>query len=262
MNKEKLLTQRIWFLLLIVALFFLPAISQTRYDPRNTALVIATVLSKPIIGDYKEFYIIAKLLLLCVSVLPFIINRSEKFVLLYYSIILIITGLFQNMANTAEYGFVWLIGNTIVILLVSIFCGIDVLKKKSIIEKYELCKKRLWVLPFMALALLFPYGIGPNNAIIPQFGVNMFTNEAGLTYCMITPIILGIFLLFPNKIDMQTHFITAFVGFIFGIFNIMNWFILQPVFWWMGILHMPLILLSLYSFIVLRKKERPALASA
>ncbi len=90
----------------------------------------------------------------------------------------------------------------------------------------------------------------------------MFTNEAGLTYCMITPIILGIFLLFPNKIDMQTHFITAFVGFIFGIFNIMNWFILQPVFWWMGILHMPLILLSLYSFIVLRKKERPALASA
>ncbi len=159
------------------------------------------------------------------------------------------------MANTAEYGFVWLIGNTIVILLVSIFCGIDVLKKKSIIEKYELCKKRLWVLPFMALALLFPYGIGPNNAIIPQFGVNMFTNEAGLTYCMITPINPRNF--YYSPIDRYAeHFITHSLD-LFLEYSYMNWFILQPVFWGWHIAY-AMNTLSLYSFIVLRK-ERPAL---
>ena len=255
MNNYKPLTQRIWFLLLIFVLFFLPAISQKKYDPQSTSLVIAAVLSKPIIYDYKNFYTIAKLILLSISVVPFIIKRSEKIVLLYYSIILMITGFFQNMSSTTEYGFVWLIGNTIVIVLVSIFCVIDVFKKNSIIEKGGIYKKRLWVVPFMALALLFPYGISPDNVIIPQFGINMLTNEAGLTYCMITPIILGIFLLFPNTISMQTHFITAFVGLGFGVFNILNWFIFQPVFWWMGVLHMPLIILSLYSLIVLRKER-------
>jgi len=53
-----------------------------------------------------------------------------------------------------------------------------------------------------------------------------------------------------NKITLR---ITSFVGFLFGILNMITWFILNTSFWWMGILHFPLLIISFVGLVLSKK---------
>ena len=97
-----------------------------------------------------------------------------------------------------------------------------------------------------------PYNI-KNNTIVPSIST-IFTNEAGVTYCMITPVILGI-LLFSKNINKATLNIISFVGLSFGIFNMMTWFGFNIKDWWMGILHLPLLIISIYGLRISKMKK-------
>lgn len=121
-----------------------------------------------------------------------------------------------------DYGFTFIIGNMIVQYIIAICCFNDIIKGKSKISKEDLNKKALWIIPLMTLAFLMPYNI-KNNTIVPSIST-IFTNEAGVTYCMITPVILGILILFSKNINKATLNIISFVGLSFGIFNMMTWF--------------------------------------
>ena len=48
----------------------------------------------------------------------------------------------------------------------------------------------------------------------------IFTNEAGVTYCMITLVIIGMLILFSKNINKATLNVISFVSLSFGIFNI------------------------------------------
>jgi membrane protein implicated in regulation of membrane protease activity len=52
--------------------------------------------------------------------------------------------------------------------------------------------------------------------------------------------------------------VTAFAGLITAVFNLLQWFVFNPQFWWMGVLHLPLLAISIYAFVLsLRKIARP-----
>lgn len=252
---SKAITERLWFRLFILLTFLFPVISQIKYDPRDTGLLVADVLAHPLIYTYPLLFPIAKAILLLTFLAPFLIKRSEKVVLLYYAVILVLTALFQNVAETKEYGWVWIVGNTIAMLVVSLFCFADLVRQRTTIKRDGLAVHRLWIVGLVALAFFFPYGIGATGAVIPGMENGVLTNEAALTYCMITPVILGIFLLFPDGINPQTKFVTAFVGCLFGLMNMLTWFVLQPMSWWMGVLHLPLLILSVYGLMDIRNKS-------
>lgn len=105
----------------------------------------------------------------------------------------------------------------------------------------------------MILAFLMPYII-ENNKIMPSIST-IFTNEAGVTYCMITPVIIGMLILFSKNIDKATINIISFVGLSFGIFNMMTWFGFNIKDWWMGILHLPLLIISIYGLRISKIKK-------
>ncbi|GAH34148.1 unnamed protein product, partial [marine sediment metagenome] len=44
--------------------------------------------------------------------------------------------------------------------------------------------------------------------------------------------------------NIVTFRITSFVGLLLGSVNMINWFILNRDFWWLGVLHLPLFLLA------------------
>ena len=83
---------------------------------------------------------------------------------------------------------------------------------------------------------------------------DLIMNESGLTYCMVTPIIISILLLYYPHINKITLRVTSFVGFLFGVLNMITWFILNASFWWMGIIHIPLLIISCVG-VVLSKKH-------
>lgn len=246
-----------WFKLLLLFIFFIPSYTQAPYDPINTADVIKYVLSKPILLNIDFLLPMAKLLLLLLIVMIVFINikLSSTIFLGYYAFILIILSVFQNISFTKDYGFTWLIGNTIIMLISSAFCIYDVVKHKTKIEHKNLQFRRLWVIIPMLLAFLMPYTLDEQEIIRPSFGLFVLTNEAGVTYCMITPVALGVMILFSKKIYKPTFYIVSFIGLIFAIMNMLTWFILQSQNWWMGVLHLPLLMLSTYGLILCREND-------
>jgi hypothetical protein len=105
-----------------------------------------------------------------------------------------------------------------------------------------------WIAPLAALALFAPIEA---SSLIPDFRLeNLLANEAGLTYCMMTPVTLAVLVLFYPTVNRVVLRISSFVGIIFGIINEVMWFVVLPVGWWMGVLHIPLLVIAVYGFVL------------
>jgi hypothetical protein len=92
-----------------------------------------------------------------------------------------------------------------------------------------------------------------SNGLMKFSLIDFFINEAGLAYCMITPVILSfLFLYFPN-VNKVTLRITSFTGLYFGIMNMLTWFLLNTEYWWMGVIHLPLLINSMIGLILSTK---------
>jgi len=258
---KKPLGHTIWFKIVITVLFFVPAYTQVPYDPPEIPNIIAYVLANPLIVQIAWLLPLFKLLLLAAVILPITgicgPKFSSKIVIGYYTFILLIVGIFQNMANTMAYGFVFLVGNGIVQFIVLAFCAYDFAKGKTVIDRKNLNANRFWIIPLMVLAFFMPYSTDCICTIYPAISLNVFFNEAGVTYCMITPVIIGVLLLYSKGADKATLSIMSYAGLIFGIMNMITWFGINRDNWWMGVLHLPLLVISLYGLIVAHIENSP-----
>lgn len=253
---KKPLGHTIWFKMVLTILVFLPSVTQIPYNPANTTDVVASVMAYPLITSIPLLLPISKLILLIVVLLPLISSKfSERVLIAYYCIILLVVGIFQNMSITKDYGFVWLLGNTFIQFLVLIYCLYDFFNRKSVIKIKDINKKRLWVVLPMLLAFLMPYSVNTYGGIRPSLTISVLWNESGVTYCMITPVIVGIMILFSKKIYKPLMSVVSYVGLVFGLLNMITWFGLQNENWWMGILHLPLLILSFYGLIISKKEK-------
>jgi len=246
----------IWLKIVLTIVLFIPAYAQVAYDPAATTDVIAAVMSNPFVIQVSWLLPIFKLLLLAVVILSIVnIKTSKNILIVYYAFILLVVGIFQNMANTEEYGFVILLGNILVQFIVLAFLIYDIIKSKTKIDNKSLNTKRLWIIPLMLLAFLMPYAINSDGNIYLSFSFSILFNEAGVTYCMITPVVIGLLLLYSKGVDKATLSVISYVGFAFGLLNMMTWFIMNSADWWMGVLHLPLLIIAFYGLITVYKEK-------
>ncbi|GAP12535.1 hypothetical protein LARV_00271 [Longilinea arvoryzae] len=249
----------IWPKVILTLLLFVPAVAQRPYDPANTSAVVAAVLSRPLINGLPALLPVAKLALLLAVILPVVSGRFSKRLLMgYYGFFLIPVAIFQNIAVTAEYNLAWLVGNTLLQLVVAAYCLYDFFEHKSEIRSGDFSKGRAWVIPLMLLAFLMPYGVDASGNIQPVFSGAVIWNEAAVTYCMITPVVLGMLLMYSKGVCKPVLSIIAYAGLLFGLLNMMTWFVMQSQNWWMGVLHLPLLILSISGLLTAREKTAPA----
>lgn len=252
---KKPLGHMIWFKVLLTTIVFIPPYTQMLYDPSHTPDVIAIVMEKPLVLSIAWVLPLVKMFFLVVIVLPFIFDKfPHRFLLGYYVLILLNISIMQNMSFTEKYGFVWLIGNTLVQWVVLLFCLVDILKGKTLIKKENFVASRLWIVLLMLLAFLMPYSV-KEGSVYPSLTYDVFFNESGVTYCMITPIVIGILLLYSKGVHKPTLSVISYVGFVFGLLNMMTWFVFQIENWWMGVLHLPLVILSFYGLLISYKEK-------
>ena len=246
----------IWLKIVLTIVFFIPAYAQVSYDPAEIRDIIAAVLSNPLVVQAEWLLPIFKLLLFSVVVMSTMdMKYSKKITMGYYAFILLIVGIFQNMANTEEYGFVILTGNILVQFVVLAFFIHDIVKGKTIIDKGNLNVRRLWIAPLMLFAFLMPYSIDGLGNIYPSFSLSVLYNEAGVTYCMITPIVIGLLLLHSKGVNKATLSVASYVGFIFGLMNMVTWFGMNNENWWMGVLHLPLLVIAFYGLVIANREK-------
>ncbi len=231
-----------WFKAVLAVLTFAPLITSQPYDYSKTQQIISSVLENPLINQVDWLKPVSKLLLLAIAAWTLQRKNSRRNpLMLYYAICLFAFGVFQNLAVT-DSGFTLITGNLLCNWAVGFYCLYDFLKGKSWMNSKCLKKGRLWLVAPMLFAFLFPYTIR-GEIIIPSFS-NILTNEACLTYCMLTSILLGLMLLFPDGVSGSTLSLLSFVGLWYGALNLITFFVLDPVNWWMGVLHIPLVIIS------------------
>jgi len=260
---RKPLGQTIWFKAALTLALFIPPLSKISYDSAVTSDVIASVLGHPWIISVPVLLPLAKLVLLSAVILPFLLNSiSGRVVMIYYGVMLIPVGIFQNIAITENYGFVWLIGNTVVQCCVAAYCLYTAFHHLTGIRREKIDKRRLWIIIPMLIAFLMPYIADGQGIIRPAFPMSVLWNESGVTYCMITPVVIGMLLLFPQNAYKPALSVISYIGLLFGLLNMMTWFALNSESWWMGVLHLPLLILSIYGMLSAHQANRKDMEAA
>ncbi len=262
-HARKPLTDRAWFRALALCALAAPCATAAPYPAEETPALIAAVLAHPLAASVPALLPAAKLALCACALAPWVAaRRGGRIVLGYYATILVIVGIFQNISLATPYGFAWVAGNTAVQLLVAIACARDAGESPGRARPAHLDRRRLWLLAPMALAFAMPYGFDATGAIVPTFDAGVFANEAGVTYCMITPVVVGTLVLFPGSAAPSTLSFASFVGLAFGIANLITWFGLDPASWWMGILHLPLVVASAMGLFCARRMRAQGIATS
>lgn len=214
--------------------------------------LIQSVLSHPWAEYVPVLLPIAKLALLAVAVIGIVgFGPYSRIVLGYYAAILVVVAIFQNTA-TLSGGTAVILGNTVAQLIVAVVC---VLGFRRAITAAPLRRERLWLTPFMLWAFLYPFAIS-GGTVVAGGWADVLTNGAGVTYCMITPVIAGTMALRPEAYGRTNRVIVAWLGTIFGLLNMMTWFVINPASWWMGILHIPLMVVAGFLLITSWREPR------
>ncbi|MFB0504503.1 MAG: hypothetical protein ACETWE_11765 [Candidatus Bathyarchaeia archaeon] len=156
----------------------------------------------------------------------------------------------QSIAVTEKYGLSIITLNLVMFNVVAAFWFWEAIVQESDFTPQKKPTLKYWVIPVAFLAFWYPCDISGVLAV-PDFNpIQLLTNEAGLTFCMMTPVYLAILALYYPRVNIATLRVTALVGVIIAFYNVLVNFILAPSLWWNGVLHMPLLTVSAYALIL------------
>ena len=258
-----ILTRKWWLYPLLLLLLFIPPYTSQGYDPRRTIDLVGEVLSGPLSNALPPLMPVAKILPLALVAGVFLYgNRMRRPFNVYMATLYMALALFQTTAVTPTFGLVVISGNLALVLVVALSWIWEVAAESNDFGPAEHQLWRWWVAPLALVALLEPVDVATMS---PDFSpVRLMTNEAGLSYCMMTPLVLATLTLFHPRINLAVLRVNSFVGIAFGTINMIVWFGLETWGWWMGVLHIPLLVLSLYAFLLAHgrgQQEVPRVAS-
>ncbi len=101
--------------------------------------------------------------------------------------------------------------------------------------------------PLAILAFWFPIADDLNPDFSPLL---LLTSDYGIFFCPTTPVVLAVLTIIYPRLNPGLLTATSLVGLIFGLFNAMTLFIVPEYTLWMFVLHLPLILISLYGLTI------------
>jgi hypothetical protein len=107
--------------------------------------------------------------------------------------------------------------------------------------------KRPMIWPILLALVAFWEPINPLT-LRPDFNpVYILTSGAGLSFCMATPLYLAILARYFPQVNKPAFLATAFTGVMLSLGNVGLDFVIYPIYWWVGVLHIPLFVISAYS---------------
>jgi hypothetical protein len=253
-GKVERITRKWWFFLLFILLQFVtpPYASKGYKFPQEWGDVVYHALGNAIVYSHSQLYPIFKVIpiILLIGIIIFR-NKAARLFCTFVSISYALFAFGQSIAVTEKYGVAICTLNIIMFLAVAVFWAWEAVVLQSDFTPRKLPVWRYWVVPLAILAFW-----GPANRGRPDFNpAYLLTNSTGLAFCMMTPVYVGLLSLYWPKVNMAVLRVTSLVGLIIGLYNIPYQFIVSPTkFYWGGILHIPLFVISVYGLILSLKK--------
>jgi len=253
--KLERITRRWWFLVLFVLIQFLPPYASKGYKIEDWGKVIQHALGNAIVYKHPEIYPYVNTIpiLLLAGILVFR-NRLARVFSIYVAFSYVVFTIGQSVAVTEKYGISICTINFVMFLIVAILWAWETVVLQNDYTLRKLPIWRYWVVPLAVLAFWSPASRGR-----PDFNpVYLFTSGSGLAFCLMTPVYVGLLTLYWPKVNIATLRVTSLVGLIIGLYNMHVNFIISPsTHWWNGVLHIPLLVISLYGLILSLKRLPP-----
>ena len=182
-------------------------------------------------------------------------NRFRRLFSIYVAFSYILFALVQNIAVTEKYGLSICTINLIMFLAVAGFWIWEAIVLQNDFSPAKIPIWRYWIVPLALLAFWAPSN--PRTGV-PDFNpAYLFTNGAGIAFCMMTPVYIGLLTFYYPRVNIVTLRVTSLVGLIIGLYNVGTNFIISPgTLWWNGVLHIPLLIISIYGLVLSLKKLR------
>ena len=255
-SKLERITRKWWFFLLFVFIQFIPPYASKGYKLDEWGDVISHALRKAVIYSYSELFPIFKIIPIILLIGIFVFrNKVARLFSIYVSISYVLFAFGQSIAVTEKYGVTICTINIVIFLAVAGFWVWEAMVVKNDFRPAKLPIWRYWVVPLAVLAFWYPLDL---QTFKPAFNpIYLFTNVAGVTFCMMTPVYVGLLTLYWPKVNIATLRVTSLVGLIIGLYNMNLNFIVRPsILWWNGVLHIPLLVISLYGLILSLKRPQ------
>jgi len=250
--KLDLITRKWWFFLFFILLQLIPPYASKGYKMSEWGFVIGDILSHSFIFSRVQLYPIFKIIpiLLVVSII-FLKNRIVRLFSIYAGITYVLFALLQLIAVTEKYGLGIMVNCLIMFLTVATFWFWESVAKKNDFTPQKQPIWKYWVIPLAFLAFWEPIN---TETLMPEFNpIYILTSDAGLAFCMMTPVYLSLLTIYYPRVNTATLRVTSLVGVIIGFYHLFDF--LSPKGWWLGTLHIPLLTISIYGLVLsLRKK--------
>ena len=256
MEKLEKASRKWWFfVILLTAQSVLLPVASRNFDPQNVPKMVSVTLGNAVQNHLGSLNILFQSLSLLMLVLLVIFkNKVRTLFNGYVAVSYTAFAFIQNMAVTELYGFSVVTVNFVMFLFVAYVWIRELFNPENNYDFSNFRWEYLWMIVFALFAYLCPFtSHGETDWNLLHF----FTRNTATAFCLATPLFLTILTLNLPKVNIVTYRITAIIGVIIGLYNMMNFFNPHTVF--LGVVHVPLLTISLYSAIlsykVTRKKE-------
>ncbi len=246
------LTERRWFYFLLLIMFLTtPPFSSAGYSWFQLKDVILSALSNAVIYSLSDLFwpslMIHVMIILILAMMIFNRQLAVKLFNWYAFILYSMIAVGQNIAFTEKYGLVVLVGNLILTSITAILWGWETLSaKRNTFEKANLSLSTMWLAPLAFFAFWDPQRPLADPCLLIRC---LIAGYYGTAYCMTTPLILTIMIVFYPGVNRSVMRYTAFPGLLFATISVLApKFSLAP--FWSGVTHVPLLLTSLYALLL------------
>ncbi|PKO12879.1 MAG: hypothetical protein CVU39_22340 [Chloroflexi bacterium HGW-Chloroflexi-10] len=247
------LVEAVWyrwrFLLLILMPQMIPPYASEGYTLSEWGMVNTFILTHPFKDFFAGFYPVFQIMPLVLLVTIFLAGRRVSRIFSgYAAVTYVIIAFLQSISVSDTYGFAVHTANLMTFLTLA---GLWFRETAFPQNKFKIQKNTIWkywAIPLALLAFWFP--VNP-ILLTPDFDpIYLLTSGSGLSFCMVTPLYLAI--LAPNfpQINKPVFISTGVIGVMMGLGNMLLEFIIYPAFWWIGIFHIPLLIISLWCVVL------------
>ncbi|MBO4745222.1 MAG: hypothetical protein J5603_07010 [Bacteroidales bacterium] len=247
MEKLEKASRKWWFfvILLVAQSILLPIVSRN-FDPQNVPRMVSVTLGNAVQNNLGNLNILFQSLSLLMLVLLVVFkNKVRTLFNAYVAVSYTAFAFIQNMAVTELYGFSVVTVNFAMFLFVAYVWIRELFNPENNYDFSNFHWKYSWMIVFALFAYLCPF---TSNGEMDWNLLHFFTRNTATAFCLTTPLFLTILTLNLPKVNIVTYRITAIIGVIIGLYNMMNFF--NPHTVWLGVVHVPLLTISLYSAIL------------
>jgi len=233
---------------LFIVLFlcvFLPPIASKPFAQQDSPLVIRDVITQTTYLWLSPVVHVATILLLIALYLHG--KKIGRIADAYFAVLFLFFALGQNIAVTANYGLAVVTGNLAIILVVGLFWIWEVYKPQNEYVFHRLPLWRYWVIPFAFLAFWFPLNADGSPNFSPLL---LLTSDFGVMICPTSPVVITLLTLIYPRVNKRLLSVTSFVNLLIGMFNVMALFVMSGYTLYVLMLHIPLILTSMYGLLI------------